>query len=101
LVGGVVGLRISVLSGSGVCSGRFFEALVVEGVADGVSCSTMLAQVFFAGWGIGVVVAGAESWSSLVRIWFKVSSCLVSLLSIARGIVEEVEAGTIGAASGM
>jgi len=61
----------------------------------------MLAQVFFAGWEIGVVVAGAESWSSLVRIWFKVSSCLVSLLSIARGIVEEVEVGTIGAVSGM
>ena len=69
----MVGLRISVLSGSGVDSGRFFEAFVVEGIADGVACSTILAQVFFAGWGRGVVVAGAESWSTLVRIWFKVS----------------------------
>jgi hypothetical protein len=44
LVGGVVGFRMRVLTGSGVGSGRFFGALVVVVVAeDGVSCSTMLA----------------------------------------------------------
>lgn len=46
LVGGVLGLRIRVLSGSGVGSGRFFEALVVvEVVVDGLPYSTILAQV--------------------------------------------------------
>jgi hypothetical protein len=68
LVGGVVGLRMRVLSGSGVGSGHFFEALVVVELVGGVACSTMLAQDFFAGWETGVVVVGAVSWSSLVRI---------------------------------
>jgi len=48
LVGAVLGWRIRVLSGSGVASGRFFEALVVvEVVVDGLPCSTILAQVLF------------------------------------------------------
>ena len=47
-----------------------------------------------------MVVAEAVSWSSLVRIWFKVSSCLVSLDSIACGIGGE-EVGGIGGASGI
>ena len=44
-----MGLRMRVLSGSGVCSGRFFEALVVVEVVGEAACSTMLAQDFFAG----------------------------------------------------
>ena len=48
----------------------------------------------------GVGVEGAVSWSSLVRMWLRVSSCLVSLDSIACGIGGE-EGGIIGAASGM
>ncbi len=96
-----MGLRIRVLSGSGVGSGRFLDALVVVAVGMvEVACSTILAQVFFAGGGRGEEVVGVVSWSSLVRIWFKVSSCLVSLLSIAWGMGGE-EWGTIGAASGM
>jgi len=57
--------------------------VVVEVVVDGLPCSTILAQVFFSVWGTGEVVAGAVSWSTVVRILLKVSSCLVSLVSIA------------------
>jgi len=100
LVGGVLGLRIRVLS-SGVGSRPFFEALVlVEVVVDGLPCLTILAQVLFPVCVTGVVVEGVVSWSSLVRMWFKVSSCLVIVDSIACGIGGE-EGGGIGAASGM
>jgi len=48
LVGGVMGLTISVLSGSGVGSGRFFEAFeLVEVEVDRLPCLIILAQVFF------------------------------------------------------
>src|SRR5437588_11510509 len=68
LVGGVMGLRMRVLSGSGVGSGCFFEVLVAVEVVGEAACSTMLAQDFFAGSGSKVVVVGAVSWLSLVRI---------------------------------
>ena len=93
-------MRMRVLSGSGVGSGRFFEALVVVEEVGGAACSTMLAQDFCAGWGIGVAVVGDVSWSSLVRIRLKVCSCLVNLVSMACGIGAG-EVGARGAASGM
>ena len=86
-VGEVEGLRMRVLSGSGAGSGRFFQAFgVIEVVVGGGACSTILAQVFFTGWGSGIIVEEEVSWSSLVNIWLKVCSCFVSLLSIAWGI---------------